>query len=264
LYPLISPAHSARLGKASRQHACGDALVHIHAQLDRRVTRSKEALQTAVPPARDPCREMLSQWSSRVGAVQPSQTRRCRSAQQKSNSLCTPAVLAPALPAPVQAVARTAVLAMALGSPVQALARIRYIPPCKLPPRGVRSPATPIAAASQWAPARQRQQVRAAGGWLRRVRAVNGAGAGAVPRHLHLLLKCAEEHGRGRRRPGGGGLRDKMCLLFAVYLVFLVGNLVYFPFFLFTLPWVSLSISSWSGGFEGGEVVFEVIWQCNI
>jgi hypothetical protein len=37
--------------------------------------------------------------------------------------LCTPAVLAAALPAPVHAVARIAVLAAALGSPVHAVAR---------------------------------------------------------------------------------------------------------------------------------------------
>jgi hypothetical protein len=45
------------------------------------------------------------------------------------------------------------------------------------------------------------------------------------------------------------------CNELAVYLVFLVGNLADFPF-LFT----SIGVS----GFEGREVISEVIWLCNI
>jgi hypothetical protein len=56
-------------------------------------------------------------------------------------------------------------------------------------------------------------------------------------------------------------LMQLLLLLFAVYLVFLVGNLVDFPF-LFTLPWMSLPAGV--SGFEGREVVFEVICQFNI
>ena len=44
------------------------------------------------------------------------------------------------------------------------------------------------------------------------------------------------------------------------YLVFLVGNLVYFPFFLYVTVNVTVGVS----GFEGREVFFEVIWLCNI
>jgi hypothetical protein len=49
-------------------------------------------------------------------------------------------------------------------------------------------------------------------------------------------------------------------LLFAVCLVFLVGNLVDFPFIIC----VAVDVTAGVSGFEGGEVVFEVIWQCNI
>jgi hypothetical protein len=42
--------------------------------------------------------------------------------------------------------------------------------------------------------------------------------------------------------------------------VFLVGNLVCFPFFVCVTVSVTVGVS----GFEGGEVVVEVIWQCNI
>jgi hypothetical protein len=43
-------------------------------------------------------------------------------------------------------------------------------------------------------------------------------------------------------------------------LVFLVGNLVDFPFFIY----VTVDVTAGVSGFEGGEVVFEVIWQFNI
>jgi hypothetical protein len=43
-------------------------------------------------------------------------------------------------------------------------------------------------------------------------------------------------------------------------LVFLVGNLVDFPFFVYVTVNVTVGVS----GFEGREVFFEVIWHCNI
>jgi hypothetical protein len=50
------------------------------------------------------------------------------------------------------------------------------------------NPAPPPEAYPQWAP-RQRQRAAGAGGSLaRRVRAVNGAGAGAVPRATYVLI----------------------------------------------------------------------------
>jgi hypothetical protein len=55
-------------------------------------------------------------------------------------------------------------------------------------------------------------------------------------------------------------LMQLLLLLFAVCLVFLVGNLVDFPFFIYVTADVTAGVS----GFEGREVVFEVIWQCNI
>jgi hypothetical protein len=51
-----------------------------------------------------------------------------------------------------------------------------------------------------------------------------------------------------------------LLLLFAVCLVFLVGNLVDFPFFIY----VTVDATAGVSGFEGREVFFEVIWLCNI
>jgi hypothetical protein len=48
------------------------------------------------------------------------------------------------------------------------------------------------------------------------------------------------------------------CLLFALSLF--SGNLVDFPFFIY----VAVDVTAGVSGFEGGEVVFEVIWQVNI